>query len=356
MTLGFEAAARAMGADVTGLAVEANPSIAAVFAANFPGTSTVASAVEDLIDGECGDAATPTEDRLSRTFGQPDVLMGGPPCQGHSDLNNHTRRTDSRNQLYLRMARAAEILDPRVVVVENVPAVLHDKSGVVQETIGVLEKRGYQVAQDIIEMRHLGVPQARRRHVVIGSRCDVDPREVLELLASLKVDGRTVRWAIEDLVDLPDESREPIDVPARRSPENQRRMRYLFEHDLYNLPNELRPVCHRDKEHSYNAVYGRLRWDDPAPTVTTGFTSMGQGRYVHPARQRTLTAHEAARLQSFPDWFDWHTKSRTLLSTMIGNAVPPLLMARLATLMLPDLLSNDANSQATTQELRERHR
>lgn len=93
----------------------------------------------------------------------------------------------------------------------------------------------------------------------------------------------------------------------------------------YDLPDYLRPDCHRLKQHSYKSVYGRLRWDQPAQTITTGFTSMGQGRYVHPARARTITPHEAARLQGFPDYFRFGEGPRSVWCKLIGNAVPPAL-------------------------------
>lgn len=337
MSLGFEAAAREQRRSVSGLAVEVEPSIAAVYAKNFPKMHTVAGRVEDFFDGQCGDSITDQEARVAAVHGRPDILMGGPPCQGHSDLNNHTRRSDPRNSLYLRMARAAEVLQPRVIVVENVPAVVHDARGVVRDTKAILEKSDYAVADQVLELVEVGVPQTRRRHVLLATRCGLDPKVVLDGILSLDLEQRSVRWAIEDLVDADPERL--LDSPARRSADNVKRMRYLFKENEYNLPNPLRPPCHRDKDHSYNAVYGRLSWNAPAPTITSGFTSMGQGRYVHPSLERTLTAHEAARLQAFPDWFDWHTTRRTVLSTMIGNAVPPLLMARLTSLLLPALLA-----------------
>src|SRR5713101_8205724 len=108
---------------------------------------------------------------------------------------------------------------------------------------------------------------------------------------------------------------------------NARRIDYLFENKLYDLPNLKRPDCHKDGNHSYKSVYGRLRWNMPSQTITTGFGCMGQGRYVHPQLRRTITAHEAARLQTFPDWFDFGKKtSRSTLAEVVGNAVPPLLM------------------------------
>ena len=103
-------------------------------------------------------------------------------------------------------------------------------------------------------------------------------------------------------------------------------MKWLIDKDKYNLPNRMRPECHRDKEHTYNAMYGRLNWDTAAPTITTGFGSMGQGRFVHPSCPRTITPHEAARLQTLPDFFDVDTSNgRGAWATVIGNAVPPLL-------------------------------
>ena len=93
-------------------------------------------------------------------------------------------------------------------------------------------------------------------------------------------------------------------------------------------------------------MYGRLRWDQPAQTITTGFGSMGQGRYVHPARRRTITPHEAARLQTFPDTFDFgDVTSRKALAKMIGNAVPPLLMATLGDSILAGLRGRHARER-----------
>ena len=104
---------------------------------------------------------------------------------------------------------------------------------------------------------------------------------------------------------------------------SRERIAFLFENDLHELPDSERPDCHRLKAHTYTSVYGRLYWDRPAPTITTGFGTMGRGRYVHPSEARTITPHEAARIQGFPDFFSFGKGSRTLLQKLIGNAVPP---------------------------------
>jgi DNA (cytosine-5)-methyltransferase 1 len=147
---------------------------------------------------------------------------------------------------------------------------------------------------------------------------------------------RSVRWAIGDLLGSANGT--VYDSSSLVSKKNAKRIAYLFEKNVYNLPNRRRPLCHRDGNHTYKSMYGRLRWDQPAQTITTGFGSMGQGRYVHPARRRTITPHEAARLQTFPDTFDFgEIESRDALAKMIGNAVPPLLMATLGESVLPGL-------------------
>ena len=114
--------------------------------------------------------------------------------------------------------------------------------------------------------------------------------------------------------------------PAKSFARNRERMQWLIDRDLYDLPNEKRPPCHQNG-HNYPAVYGRMHWDRPAYTITAGFGSNGQGRFQHPDRATTLTPHEAARVQTFPDWFDFsdHSGMRRVLSKSIGNAVPPLL-------------------------------
>ena len=116
----------------------------------------------------------------------------------------------------------------------------------------------------------------------------------------------------------------PFYQPSRPTAENAKRIQYLFDNDIHDLPNSLRPSCHRDKQHAYISMYGRMHWDKPAQTLTSGFGSMGQGRFVHPTRPRLITPHEAARLQGFPDFFDFTVvDSVTALREMIANAVPP---------------------------------
>lgn len=328
ITLGLAQAAHTAGLAIEiPLAVDFEPLATSIYAQNFPFAEQVATAtVESFFDGDLGAAETLAEKRTVTAVGEVDVLVGGPPCQGHSNLNNRTRRVDPKNGLYLRMARAAEVLRPKVVLVENVPAVLrdrHDGVGVVERTAAHLQAEGYRIEQRVIAFADLGVAQTRRRHVLLATAPEQpEPGRILDALG-VGSPARDLRWAIGDLatVDQPG----LINRAPQASPDNLARMRYLLDNDQYDLPNELRPECHRG-DHSYKSMYGRLRWNEPAQTVTSGFGSIGQGRYMHPDQLRALTAHEAARLQGFPDYFDFAgCPTKGALATMIGNAVPPQL-------------------------------
>jgi DNA (cytosine-5)-methyltransferase 1 len=322
MTLGLQEAARSVGRPLeVALAMELRAPIRAIYDSNF--TSSVdkmRSDVTERFDGEIGARLTFNERVTARDVGDVHVLVGGPPCQGHSNLNNHTRREDPKNALYLRMIRAAEVLKPTAIIIENVREVRHDHSGVVEQAKESLRGLGFQVTELVVSAALLGVPQVRTRHVLVGFAGS----EAIQAgdLSRFAVDRvRSLKWAIGDIEGRT--SDDLLDAASELSPDNVRRAHHLLKNDVYDLPNRLRPACHRDKHHRYKSMYGRLSWDEPAQTITTGFGSPGQGRYLHPTKMRTLTPHEAARLQFFPDWYDFSAaKHRSTLSDSIGNAVP----------------------------------
>lgn len=348
-SLGVAEAARLRGQSVeVALAIDTDEVALETLKQNLPVIDARNTSVEDAFAREPGARASSDEARLVDDVGPVTVLLGGPPCQGHSNLNNHTRRADPRNALYSRMARAAELLRPPIVLIENVPAILRDRENVLGQTIAWLEGSGYLVGERVIDLTTVGVPQRRRRHVLLALKAEigVDPLGLLESLTApcSEHPTRSVRWAIEDLEDVASVG---FDSPARVSADNADRIAWLHERGEYNLPNERRPPCHQD-DHKYLSMYGRLWWDEPAQTITTGFTSMGQGRFVHPSQPRTLTPHEAARLQTFPDFFTIAatTPLRSAWSRMIGNAVPPFLGRTLGQLALSAALAESARKRA----------
>jgi DNA (cytosine-5)-methyltransferase 1 len=307
------------------LAVDFKQSAIDVYRQNFRVDESVAkhADITALFDGDIGQPASRNLRSLVAGVGAVDVLVAGPPCQGHSDLNNHSRRHDPRNQLYLSAIRAAEVLSPTFIIIENVPSVVHDRTGVISRAGSCLTSLGYRVAQIVVEFSGFGLPQHRRRHVTLASR-HLSCKELAELAIPRMFSAPTVHDFIGDLEEEADTLHEAFSTSTRLSVQNVERIRWLFENKAYDLPDALRPPCHRDREHSYRSMYGRMHWDRPAQTVTTGFGSMGQGRYVHPSRRRMITCHEAARLQGFPDFFRFDAcSSVSALREMIGNAVPP---------------------------------
>lgn len=339
LTLGAAQAAQSAGVRLdVALALDQDETAIEVYRDNFPTADARAVSVEDLFDGDLGSALTDVERATADKCGAVALLVGGPPCQGHSSLNNHTRRQDPKNALYGRMARAAAVLRPEAVMIENVPAVQHDTGRAVDVTRVELQRLGYTVAAAVVHLDQLGVAQTRKRHVMIAALGGVaGPDDVLgALTAPAAPTSVNLAWAIGDLTAI----REPTgyDTPPRASPLNRQRMQYLLDSGEYDLPNDQRPPCHQDDTHSYRSMYGRLRWERPAQTVTSGFGSIGQGRYMHPDLPRALTAHEAARLQGFPDYFRFGKVARRGdLATIIGNAVPPPLSRAVVAALLADL-------------------
>ena len=273
LTLGIREAARGLGCAFRSVfASDINKEVLDIYARNFQPTRIANKPIEKIIDGELGAKLTQEEQFFCNEVGKIDILVAGPPCQGHSNLNNHTRRDDPRNLLYLRAVRCAEILRPDTLIIENVPGVLHDKHGVLQTADEYLKTLGYSVDFDIIRMWKIGVAQTRQRMLLVASRVakDVNIGKMLEMFTTLP--ARTMGWAIGDLLDKYDVN-SVFDSAAIHSPANQKRIHYLFENDLYELPDEQRPDCHRLKSHTYPAVYGRMHWDRPSPTLTGGFAN-----------------------------------------------------------------------------------
>lgn len=267
---------------------------------------------------------------LAEEVGKIDLFVAGPPCQGHSNLNNKTRREDPRNLLYVTAVALGVGLKARAIVIENVPDVVNDKSDVVATAKALLKEAGYGwIDSGVLALDHLGGAQTRKRYFLIATKAgDNDCALTIKSVAQgLKHGARPLEWAIGDLIG-PMKTGIMDTVPVL-SAENLMRIQHLFDNDLYELPDEVRPDCHKNG-HTYPSVYGRLRWDKPAGTITTGFLTPGRGRHIHPISPRVITPHEAARIQSFPDTYKFvvdETKppSRVGLTKWIGDAVPPLL-------------------------------
>lgn len=261
-----------------------------------------------------------------------DLLLGGPPCQGFSRVNWRTRYDDERNSLYYLMALAAEKLEAKAVVIENVEGVKKDHEKVVDRTIEKLIDIGYHVSEGILRSDKIGAPQSRRRHFLVARR-DHQPPPLEEAEWRFGAPPMTV----DDVLSMPMSVDETMTKNFETSPENVERIDYLFDNDLHELPTEMRPPSQHDG--SYQGSYNRLRLDQVAPTVTTRI-GLGNGRYVHPTERRLINLSEAAAFQEFPPDFIWRTKNMTPtkveLGRWIGNAVPGSLARAAAWCALTD--------------------
>ena len=259
--------------------------------------------------------------------GKVDLVIAGPPCEGNSNLNNKTRRFDIRNELYVDAVACAIFLEAKVVIIENVASVTRTRQRVVERAVEMLVGAGYHTNKGVkLDASMFGTPQRRKRHFLIAAK--VDEFDLTESFDGLKCEFLSTDEAINDLEKvIPTED---FDNPSTLSKENKMRVEYLINNNLWNLPDSERPKCHQNGKHNYRAVYGRIFSDQPSQTITTGFLSPGRGRFTHPSLARSLTPHEGARLQGFPDDFQFkgrkgETVSRQGIAKLIGDAVPPQL-------------------------------
>lgn len=336
LALGVKTAIEAAGKRANFAAVIDTDAMALdIHKANLASRRCISSSVATLVDfhvlgigeeAQFGYAPEVVDDALS-AVGSVDMFIAGPPCQGHSNLNNHTRRQDPRNDLYVAATALGVALGAETIIIENVPTVQNSHSNVVATAVGLLRSSGYGVSMAILKADELGSAQRRNRHFLLAVRGrDLDDDFLSKSAAQLGSDPLPVSWAIGDLLDV--SSEKLIDTSPVATAVNVDRINYLFDHDIYDLPDAQRPDCHKNGT-TYTAVYGRMHWNKAAQTITTGFGTPGQGRYIHPMRRRVITPHEAARIQGFPDWFDFAPPGiavkRKNLAKWIGDAVHPIL-------------------------------
>ncbi|MCE8438492.1 DNA cytosine methyltransferase [Rhodovulum sulfidophilum] len=276
----------------------------------------------------CRDVARLEADEISSHFSGklPTVLAGCAPCQPFSTYK-HRYGEDPRWDLVESFARLAVNVRPDFVTMENVPSLLKYKDGqVFRRFKELIEDAGYEVHWQVARCEDYGVPQRRRRLVVIASRHGLPPK--LEVTHS---DPLTVRQAIGALPPTSAGRSEPSDrlhVSAALSNKNMERMRASKPGGTWrDWPFELRAACHQKSTGStYSGVYARMEWDKPSPTMTTQCYGFGNGRFGHPEQDRAISLREAAILQSFPADYSFLPEDEaptfSEVGRWIGNAVP----------------------------------
>ena len=279
------------------------------------------------------------------------IVLGGPPCQGFSQKGSRLGLDDERNYLFKYFFEVVKYLEPEYFVMENVPNMLTAENGFFKnEIIKLFNEIGYSLDMNVLNSYDFGVPQQRRRAIVLGKR----GQDILKL--PNQVEDRVNVWdAISDLAFL--ESGEGLNEQEyiiEASSNYQRRLRgksnKLYNHvatkhspiaieRLKLIPpesgRENLPEEHKTKS-IFSGTWSRMEKNKPSVTITTRFDTPSSGRFTHPYLNRAITVREAARLQSFPDEFIFYG-NKTSQMKQVGNAVPPLLSKAIAKVIKNDI-------------------
>ena len=264
---------------------------------------------------------------LGLTPGQLDLMAGCPPCQGFSRLrtrNGAQSNRDSRNRLLLEMVRLIEVFEPKTVLMENVPGL--ERHTIYKTFLRDLRRNGYLPRWEVRDVSKYGVPQRRRRLVLVAGRGFEVP------FSAEAKSKRTVRTAIGDLKPAGRSGDYLHDMPENRTESMKQRIALTPKDggSRSDLPEEYQLQCHRRSD-GFRDVYGRMAWDKVSPTITGGCFNPSKGRFLHPEEDRNITMREAALLQTFPKSFRLPPNTaKTEAALMIGNALPPEFVRRQA--------------------------
>jgi len=331
MTLGFSRAGF-----VPILAVEKEPDFAATYAENF-GSHVVTGDIADVI--EAGGLKL-----------RADVVIGGPPCQGFSNLTGN-RSQDPRRAMWRYFMDVVESTACKVFVIENVQNLLSSPEG--NAILDAARQLGFHVTSGLRMASNFGVPQNRKRAIIIGSKfgpVNLPVSNGVRTTVREALRGVPLRPTYTDLLSQPATGPE-LHIARNPTPTSLKRYSLIppggNRFDLQRVAPHLTPACWIRKTKGGTDLFGRLGWDAPARcTIRCEFYKPEKGRYLHPSEHRPITHWEAARLQTFPDEFRW-VGSKIRIAVQIGNAVPPLFAEAIAKEVMLHLRTFKARSVAS---------
>jgi DNA (cytosine-5)-methyltransferase 1 len=318
-------------------AVEIDKDAAATYRLNHPDARVWESDITKI-------AATKMRDDLGLEEGELALLKACPPCQGFSSLaEGRIAANDARNELVGHTIRFVRAFRPQSVLLENVPGLGRDRR--LTELLAALYELGYAAKSYIVNASDFGVPQRRRRLIVValrGLRSTLPERLTPE-------DPETpvsVRKAFEDLkksVQIED----ALNTARTVSPTVQRRIEAIpIGGNRFDLPEDLRLDCHvKMDKRGATGSYARMKWDEPSSTMTTRCTTPSSGPFIHPSENRPITLREAATLQTFPTNYRFSGTSGSI-ERQIGNAVPVRMATKIAKILLPSVSPRAAEPRA----------
>jgi len=336
-SLGFAAINRVLPVFNFLAGCDIDPVSASTYSNNF-GTPTICENILEIANTR--KSINVFLDRVGFDYSKQTILIGCAPCQGFSSHRKKRwdEEDDDRNGLIIAFSRIVAEVNPDVFIIENVPEFLSERYWKYFDNARKLFcKVGYTVKQNIYNAAEFGVPQKRFRSIIMGMKKNF----LLPEGYYTSDEYKTVRNAIGGLRPLKAGQCDSKDALHRAVAHKRNTIEVIKKvpHDGGNLPAGEGPKC-LTRVNGFYDVYGRLSWDKPAITITHYARNPASGRYTHPVQNRGLTAREAARLQSFPDGFQFEGKFDDIYR-QIGEAVPPLLSCGIATNLLVEYLSSE---------------
>lgn len=265
----------------------------------------------------------------------PLLFCGCAPCQPFTKQRRYIDINDTRKTLLSEFQRFVEYWRPEFIFLENVPGLqkIDKTDDVFKKFTNFLKKREYSFDTLVIKASEIGVPQVRQRFVLVAASKNNKIKPLKEIISKYK--GEKLPVVKNYISDLPEieagesHSKIPNHASAKLSSQNLIRIKNTPEGgDRRNWPESLKAGCHINYN-GHTDVYGRMKWDSPASTLTTKCISYSNGRFGHPSQDRAISVREAARLQTFPDKFVF-IGSLTSCARQVGNAVPPLMAERIS--------------------------
>lgn len=332
-------------------AVEIDPNIANIYKLNHPEVNVIVDDIKNI----------DTSEIFKRN--EAEVIIGGPPCQGFSMAGARIREgfiDDPRNYLFKHYFNVVKKVKPKVFVMENVKGILTMQDGKIFreiqrlfQDVDILDGEPYNLYYKVVKAIEFGIPQKRERVIIIGTTVkNIDIEKLWELTKkelTIEIPNYFDKVTVYDAIgNMPKTTKDgvvqnPIPITqyqrllatssdilcnhtqTKHSKVAIDRMKKIDNGKNYTVLNEKINSVH-------SGAYGRLCWNEQAPTITTRFDTPAGGRFIHPVENRTLTPREAARIQSFPDDFIFYGTKTTICKT-IGNAVPPKISYFLACLV-----------------------
>lgn len=308
--------------------VEINPEMAKTYKANHPTTKLLIRDVREITGKEIFELTGLKEI---------DLVAGCPPCQGFTTLTTKYHRKDSRNDLVLEMARLVEEMMPKMVMMENVSGLANRGKPLLDGFVERLESLGYLVNKGVLQMADYGVPQSRRRLVLLAGKGFYIP--LPKQTHCYKGDGKNRLKPWLTLADVIKNMKKPVTLSEAKKRGTPQKFNWHVVRDLKeisikrlkslkagssrgSLPTELRPKCHKKSNRGFTNVYGRLSWEQTPPTITSGCTTPCMGRFGHPDELRTISIREAALIQTFPRRYKFDTEFMDAACDLVGNALP----------------------------------